>query len=678
MKKIDLHIHTSPSRFERAFDFSLDTLIQYVNINKLDIIAVTNHNHFDKAQYELIDNSVDCVVLPGVEVDIESSHMLVIAPTDKIEELSNSCISLENSIHSDSDSISYDDFISIFSNYRDYLLIPHRKKEPAMKSTTVAKFGNLLKIGEVKSAKKFESTKKETENSYSPVFFSDIRIEDVFRNDKGEYCFPSKSTYVDINSDEFGVLKNALSDKNKVFLSESKKSDEFAYLSDGTSASTKLNVIIGKRSSGKTYNLKQIYSSADNKDDNIKFVKQFELTGKSEEDKFKELVTSEKQKIITDYLEPIRKLTDKIIDIDCAELDKIDKYLTSLKDFATNQSLQDSYSKTCLFNEVKYDCLDNYDTKEIISSVCTLIDSEHNEDLIVKYLDKNILFELLKELIDRRKTELLEFKLKKYTDTIVTVIKDKLTSRSSMVNVSEVNLYAAAKEMIMIDKYNEIVTKLKTKKTISELDVYRFKLKVEKCKFDNTNDVKKALSTSVGISSQFNEYYDKSPFNYIKELESVGIEQSTLYKSLLSFNVKVLNERGNELSGGERAEYNLLREIKGAELFDILLLDEPEASFDNPFIKDYIIDILKDLSNKTTVFITTHNNSLGMLINPNKLIYTSNDNGEFKVYTGEFGSNVLTTVDGESIISYDTIMDVMEAGTDAYEERKDIYETFKN
>lgn len=326
MKKIDLHVHTSPSSFERTFVFSIDTLVKYIDINKLDVIAITNHNHFNKEQFDTITDRVNCTVLPGVEVDIESSHMLVIAPADRIDELNNSCILLNNSIHNANESISYEDFIRIFPNYRDYILIPHIKKDPSMKITTIEKFGGLLNIGEVKSAKKFESTKKE-ETFYSPVFFSDIRMEDVYMDDRGNYDFPSKSTYVDINTEEFGVLKNALSDKNKVYLSESKKTDEFSYLSDGTSASTKLNVIIGKRSSGKTYNLNHIESSKDNKNNNIKFVKQFSLTGQSEENKFKELVKDEQQKIITDYLEPLRKFTDKILDIDYSELNKIDKYL---------------------------------------------------------------------------------------------------------------------------------------------------------------------------------------------------------------------------------------------------------------------------------------------------------------------------------------------------------------
>ena len=189
-------------------------------------------------------------------------------------------------------------------------------------------------------------------------------------------------------------------------------------------------------------------------------------------------------------------------------------------------------------------------------------------------------------------------------------------------------------------------------------------------------ELKSKLKTNIALSDTFKAY--NQPYNYIRQLANLEIPKSNIYKALLDFDIKVINEKGNELSGGERAEYNLLREIKGAEQYDILLLDEPEASFDNPFIKDYIIDIIKNISQKTTVFITTHNNSLGILIRPNKLIYTSNDEDGFKVYTGEFGSKNLTTVNGDSIISYQTILNVMEAGEQAYKERSQIYESFKN
>ena len=246
-----------------------------------------------------------------------------------------------------------------------------------------------------------------------------------------------------------------------------------------------------------------------------------------------------------------------------------------------------------------------------------------------------------------------------------------------MTSVSSINLYDVQKSRLLIKNFNKICEELKKKQNIYESDIHRFKLTITKEMYPSVKYIKNALKTSIGLGDAFNGYYN-NPYKYIHKLSEAGITKSDIYKSIISFVVKVYNESGFELSGGERAEYNLLKELNGAEEYDILLLDEPEASFDNPFIKDYIIDIIRDISQKTTVFITTHNNSLGVLLKPNKLIYTSKENDEFKVYTAEFGSKLLTTVDGDSIISYDTIMEVMEAGKEAYEERKQIYEGFKN
>lgn len=668
MKKIDLHIHTSSSMYEESMVFSLEKMKEYVSTNQLDIIAITNHNHFDKEQFKLIDETLDCVVYPGVEVDIESSHLLVIVSLDQIDELDVACSSLYSKIKSANDSVTFEDFIAMFPNYENYILIPHVKKEPPIKTTTLEKFGNIIKTGEVQSAKKFESTKKDV-HSLVPAYFSDVRIKDDIET------FPVRYTYLDINSTEFGVLKTALSDKEKVFLSESKKSDEFAFLSDGTSASTKLNVVIGKRSSGKTYNLNQIHNSGEN--NNIKFVKQFSLTGQSEEKSFNELIKKEQEAIIHDYLSPLRDLVDTMLDIDDSADKEVDSYLKSLKEHATNQSLQDAYSKAKLFNEKEYSFLDSRDTKNVIEAIVTLLESKDNKEIIDKYISKENMIGLVNELIAQRNKELLEFKLKQETDKIVKLIKPKLTSKSSMVSISEVNMFNIQKDRIMKAEFNKLCNSLKQAKEIYNLDVYRFKLSIERITYKNAQDVKTNLKGNPSIANTFNNYYD-NPFIYIHDLLNDGVQKSDIYKSLINFKVKVVNEKNNELSGGERAEYNLLREIKSSEQYDVLLLDEPEASFDNPFIKDYIIDIIKDISQKTTVFITTHNNSLGILLKPNKLIYTSNEEDGFKVYTGEFCSKNLTTTNGDSIISYDTVMEVMEAGTQAYEERKQIYENFKN
>lgn len=63
--------------------------------------------------------------------------------------------------------------------------------------------------------------------------------------------FPIRNTYIDISDFEFTVLKMALSDKNKVFINDLKNDLELEILPDGTTASSKLNVIIGKDLLGK-------------------------------------------------------------------------------------------------------------------------------------------------------------------------------------------------------------------------------------------------------------------------------------------------------------------------------------------------------------------------------------------------------------------------------------------
>lgn len=63
MKKIDLHIHTVSTIKDRTFTFDMGVLKDYVSTQKLDAIAITNHNVFDKVQYEEI-----CKQLSGIVV----------------------------------------------------------------------------------------------------------------------------------------------------------------------------------------------------------------------------------------------------------------------------------------------------------------------------------------------------------------------------------------------------------------------------------------------------------------------------------------------------------------------------------------------------------------------------------------------------------------------------------
>ncbi len=87
MKKIDLHIHTVSTILDVNFTFDIDSLKKYIEIAKLDCIAITNHNEFSLDNYNFIKENVDISVLPGMEVSIEGGHMLVIANDDSKDKL---------------------------------------------------------------------------------------------------------------------------------------------------------------------------------------------------------------------------------------------------------------------------------------------------------------------------------------------------------------------------------------------------------------------------------------------------------------------------------------------------------------------------------------------------------------------------------------------------------------
>ena len=154
------------------------------------------------------------------------------------------------------------------------------------------------------------------------------------------------------------------------------------------------------------------------------------------------------------------------------------------------------------------------------------------------------------------------------------------------------------------------------------------------------------------------------------------------YKYFVKVDYRVLNEDNLTVSGGQLAEYNLLQKIQDAKNYDMLLVDEPESSFDNLFLKKEVIGLLKDMAASMPVIVVTHNNTLGASIQPSYILYAAKtkENGEakFKIYSGLPTDRELKTPDGEVIDNFTVMMDTLEAGDVAYKERSRNYESLKN
>ena len=91
MKKMDLHIHTVSTKRDKPFEFSIEKLKGYVIQEKVDLIAITNHNLFDAQQFSDITHAIPIKVFPGIEVDIEGGHLIVITDPSDIDDFTEKC-----------------------------------------------------------------------------------------------------------------------------------------------------------------------------------------------------------------------------------------------------------------------------------------------------------------------------------------------------------------------------------------------------------------------------------------------------------------------------------------------------------------------------------------------------------------------------------------------------------
>lgn len=679
MKRCDLHIHTVPSVSDRIFEYDKDVLLDYVTTTGLDVIAVTNHNLFEYSQFYEIKNALpNTVVLPGIEVDLEKGHILVIANNDDgtLFDFNAKCEEVKNKIQSKDDFISYESFIRIFDDVSHYLLIPHYEKDPKLNKDIIVKLGKNIIAGEVSSVKKFIYLENE-ETEPTPVYFSDFRAEKGVTPDR----FPVSHTFIDVDQVNVNTLKLCLMDKTKVSLTAEKGVKLFQIFPNGQMLSTGLNIMFGKRSTGKTYTLDAIASRFEGR---AKYIKQFELlnTSKNDSDQFENDMKIRQENSAEDYLREFSAIvTDmlKTCSVDEDEM-KLQKYIEAVMLSAQQSDINDIYSRSKLFNESDFKVKNNEEIKKLINATLELLESQLYKSLINKYLQEHSLKELLKELIEHYRKDYTKNLYFKEVNNMISVVKAALQLKSAAPRIPDVDLYQYLINKKKREVFSKIALAIKDKKTISTEKAGNFTISVSVRPFINASDLKSVVSRQISLSNAFLRY--GNPIQYLEELKMAGVEINRIYKLFAAIDYRILNSSGLPVSGGERSEFNFLQKIKDAILCDILIIDEPESSFDNIFLKNEVNRFIKEMAENMPVIISTHNNTIGGSIKPDYILYTEKkieaNEPHFNIYSGYPSAKNLTDVDGNTIENYEITINSLEAGEQAYSERRDIYETLKN
>lgn len=153
--KIDLHCHTKKSKSgdAKTRQVTPELFAKKVADADVKIIAVTNHNEFDKEQYLQLRSCVEtyCHVWPGIELDIVDDtavrwHMVVVCNPKNVEAFNDNAQRLTEGKNRDNVSFSIKNVIDSFDKL-DVLYIPHYHKEPAIPENDLKKLYELVPDG---------------------------------------------------------------------------------------------------------------------------------------------------------------------------------------------------------------------------------------------------------------------------------------------------------------------------------------------------------------------------------------------------------------------------------------------------------------------------------------------------------------------------------------------------
>lgn len=670
MKKIDLHIHTVPSISDSHFEFCLDTMREYVTKLEIDCIAITNHNLFDLEQFNLISQGLDIVVLPGIEINLEKGHLLLISENTELIDFESKCQQVQNLINNKDDYISVETLSAIFPDFNRYLLIPHYEKRPNIPDETLGKLHPHILAGEVTSVRKFKSCVKDN-TKLTPVIFSDVRIKNDLQS------FPTRQTFIDLAEITLRGIKSCLADKTKVCLTKSDGNKFFQVTDDGLYLSTGLNVILGERSTGKTYTLDRILQSFED----VKYIKQFSLL-QNDEEKFKTLMSSRHSTVNEQFLKEFKEVVSDVRNVDIkSNKSEVEKYLASLIKFASESDKLDSYSKASLFSEVLFSEVDLKNLENIIEATSTLIDNTEYHDIIGKHLEieslKNLVIDLMAKHVELNEVNLQ----KRWLNDLITKIKGDLRLKTATSPPTDIDFYSIIFENEKVKKFNKVASELQKEREIDRKEIRGFKVVARTKKFTGAQQMKNKSGRQLAFSTPFSKY--DNPYAFLNALKAIELEETDYHKYFVEIEYQTLNKHNFPVSGGERSEFNLLHEIGDALQYDLLLIDEPESSFDNLFLKNDVNELLKSISAQIPVVIVTHNSTVGASIKPDFIIYTKKTIVEkqikYQIFSGYPSNKRLTSIDGDSIENYDILLRCLEAGVEAYDDRRTkTYEILKN
>lgn len=222
------------------------------------------------------------------------------------------------------------------------------------------------------------------------------------------------------------------------------------------------------------------------------------------------------------------------------------------------------------------------------------------------------------------------------------------------------------------------MNKIVIRTTLKNERIHGYQVQVSIAPYMSASEFQQEIKTSVAVKDDLMKAYQARCFTkFLNILKNKAFyNEANLAEYLVRKEVKLLDSDGVPASGGQAVGFALMLRLNEAKMKPIILIDEPESSLDNAYIRSELNQALRNLANHSMVVVITHNSTLGTLLEPDYLVVTSkSSDGKYSIMSGEFSSRIIRdTLNGIEEQSHDKFIEAMESGIDAFIKKGVIYE----
>lgn len=710
--KIDIHTHTkkcksgdAPTRAISPEDFC-----EAVLSTEVRIVAITNHNVFDLAQYTEISVSLkdEVQVWPGIELDVfeegSRGHLLVIVSPIMARNFSEAVEEFTKSSSPDSFSATIDEILKKFDSFKPLYVVHYIQKKPNLSDAALEK----LLIG----TKYPSRVIKEVTNSISAGIFISHGHASLYGSDVQDW-----GTYEELASglpdlrlpvDSFEhfclLLEKDPTAINTVL--DRKTSEDLSLLpfDDGSilnlRAFNDINVVFGPKGTGKSCILRAI---ARHYSENGIDAKVYE----SASDRLDEIFdTKGKDLTINLNNHGINYCTNEIKTLRAAcevGVTSLGKYVAHFAAKNTSRNAKKILLKDIEPEEESGAKREFGDFSEAVGTTEEFLKFLVENPSVKKELTEDehkqvskILSELLGRLSKRKWASFSGWKEICFLNSAIKTFRKELerkTGSPAKPTTTGFRDYAMNRVKIQVNAA-EIAKSVDTiipihKEPVGNLGANKGELEFRtEFEFQRGNVTDSSLSSLTGakkgtqkkfincIKKILKHSYADDLFQHISELNGIDDVEDikTVYELMLFKRYFALDGVRYTPSSGEASMVMLQKEL-GTDK-EVYILDEPERSLGNEYISDVIVPRIKERARAgKKVFISTHDANIAVRTLPYNSVYRCHGQSGYSTYVGNpFSNNLVNLEKQDDQLDWKKIsMKTLEGGEEAFGERGKIY-----